>query len=90
MPVLCDQSVMNVRQNAVVSPKLVKVVAAIIVGLSIGALVPPDAILLPVVGPVSGIIVGGIGLVTGALLYLWVPNLVHQSGCGCAGDCGCS
>lgn len=81
---------MNLRRSTFVSPKIVKVVAAIVVGLSIGTLVPPDAVLLPVVGPMSGIVVGGIGLITGTVLYLWVPALVSPSACGCTGDCGCS
>lgn len=60
-----------------------KLVAAIIVGLSIGTLVSPEPVTFPVVGTVSGIIVGAIGLVTGAVLYTQIP------GCGCSGDCGC-
>lgn len=81
---------MNLRRNAVVSPKVVKVVAAIIVGLSVGTLVPPEPVVFPAIGAVSGVAVGGVGLVAGVVLYVWVPTLVSSSECGCAGECGCS
>ncbi len=82
---------MNPSRNRIVNPKIVKVVAAIVVGLSVGTLIPPEPVTLPVVGPASGIAVGGIGLVLGAVLYLWIPKRVSGSGsgCGCSGDCDC-
>ena len=87
---LRDRPVMTLRRKGFVNPRIVKVVAAIVVGLSIGTLVPPEPVVVPVVGTVSGIVVGGVGLVTGTALYLWVPGLVGTSECGCSGDCECS
>lgn len=77
-------------RRAVASPRAVKMVAAVIVGLSVGTLVPPEPVTVPTVGPVSGILVGGIGLVVGGVLYLRGPRVVGSPECGCSGDCGCS
>lgn len=83
---------MAVRQRELVSPRLVKLLAAIVVGLSIGTLVPPEPVMLPYLGSVSAVLVGGTGLLVGAAVYRWVPALVSTSSsdCGCSGDCGCS
>jgi len=83
---------MHIHRRTLLSPKLVKIIAAIIVGLSIGTAVPPEPILLPVVGAVPGLAVGTIGLLAGAALYLRGPTFVGspESDCGCTGDCGCS
>ena len=80
---------MSMRRTAVVSPKAVKVVAAVVVGLSVGTLLPPDPVVLPFVGRVSGLLVGGCGLVAGGVLYLRAPRLVGSSDCDCSGECGC-
>lgn len=81
---------MNSRRRAVVSPKALKVAAAVVVGLSVGTLVSSDPVALPVVGTASGLLVGGVGLLAGGVLYYWVPGLVASPDCGCSGDCGCS
>jgi len=81
---------MSVRQTLPIRPKLVKVVAAIVIGLSIGTLVPPDAVMLPVLGRVSGIVVGAVGLLAGTLLYRRAPDLTGTANCGCSGECGCA
>lgn len=81
---------MHFSRNRLVGPRTVKVVAAVVVGLSVGTLLPPDAVAVPLVGTVSGVVVGGVGLATGAGLYLWVPGLLAGPDCGCSGDCGCS
>jgi hypothetical protein len=80
---------MSEYRNALRSPKLVKMVAAVVVGLSIGTLLPPEPVAVPGVGPVPGLAVGGVGLLAGAVLYLKGPALVG-TGCGCATDCGCA
>ena len=77
---------MHIRQRALLTPKLVKIVAAVIVGLSIGTAVPPEPVLLPVVGPVPSLAVGTIGLLAGASLYLRGPTFIGSS----ESDCGCS
>lgn len=81
---------MNTVQVRAVSPRIIKIVAAIIVGLSVGTALPPDPVNLPFVGTTPGLLVGIFGIITGAVLYLWVPNLVNTSACRCIGDCGCS
>lgn len=80
---------MSTGRVRAVNPKFVKVVAAVVVGLSLGTLVPPDPVTLPGVGTVSGILVGSAGLGSGAILYLWLPRVVGTD-CGCSGDCSCS
>lgn len=81
---------MNLRSSTVASPKTVKVVAAVLVGLGVGTLTSAEPVSLPVVGPTSALAVGGVGLAAGAVLYQWGPNLVGSPDCGCTGDCGCS
>lgn len=81
---------MNLRQSALLGPKVVKIVTAVIVGFSLGTAVPPKSVTPPVVGPVSGIAVGGFGLLVGAVLHLRVPPMVGASDCGCGEECGCS
>lgn len=61
---------MNLRHTGNVNPKLVKVVAAVIMGLSIGTLIPPEPVIVPAIGVVPGLVAGSIGFVTGAVLYL--------------------
>ncbi len=65
-------------------------IAGVVVGLSVGTLVPPEPVSVPAVGTVSGIAVGGLGLVAGAILFLRGPDAIGASDCGCSGDCGCS
>lgn len=59
-------------------------------GLSVGTLVAPEPVSMPAVGTVSGIAVGGLGLVAGAMLFLRGPDAIGASECGCSGECGCS
>lgn len=75
-----------------ISPRLVKLLAAVVVGLSIGTLVPPEPVALPVLGSTPAVAVGGTGLLVGVAVYRWVPGLVNTSSsdCGCGGDCDCS
>lgn len=72
------------------SPRVVKMIGAIVMGLSIGALLPPEPMAVPAVGVVPGVLVGGLGLAGGALLYVQAPKWLRPSGCGCSDDCGCS
>ena len=81
---------MNRIRQAVASAKAVKLVAGVVVGLSVGTLVAPEPVTIPAVGLVSGVAVGGLGLVVGAALYRQGPAVVGASECGCSGDCGCS
>lgn len=81
---------MSVSRETLANPRAVKVVAAVVLGLSLGTLVPPEPVTLPAVGTVPGVAAGGIGLAVGAVLYLWVPGWLGASGCGCDGDCDCS
>lgn len=78
------------RRRTALTPKIVKVAAAVLVGLNVGTLVPPSPVTLPVAGEVSGVLVGATGLATGAALYRFGPGLLGSTDCGCAGDCGCS
>lgn len=81
---------MNIRRRTVFGPKLVKIVAAVLIGLSIGTAIPPSTIYLSGVGSMPSVVVGGIGLVSGVVAYQWGPNILGSSDCGCSGDCGCS
>lgn len=81
---------MNLRSSTVANPRTVKFAAAVVIGLSVGTLAPPEPVALPVVGPTPGLAVGGVGLVAGGALYQWGPTLVGSPDCGCTGDCGCS
>ena len=69
------------RANA---PAVGKLLAAALVGLGVGTLLSPAPVAVPLVGTVPGVAVGGVGLVTGGLLYAQMPS------CGCSGDCDCS
>lgn len=81
---------MRLARGSLLTPRLVKFIAALVVGLSIGTAVPPRPVVLPVAGSVPGLVVGATGLVVGAALYRHGPTLVGQSGCDCSGACGCS
>lgn len=81
---------MNVGRSELASPKLIKVVAAVVVGLGAGALLPPDPVTLPVVGTVPGVVAGAVGVAVGGALYRWGPGVLATPDCGCAGDCDCS
>lgn len=81
---------MNIRQSNLVSPKLVKVLAAVVIGLSVGAVLPPDSAAIEAMGPIPGFLVAGAGVIVGVVLYTKVPSLVGAKSCGCTGDCGCS
>lgn len=81
---------MSVRRSSLASPKLVKFIAALVVGLSVGTMVKLEPVALPVLGSVPGLAVGGVGLLVGAVLYVRGPKLLGASGCGCGADCGCS
>lgn len=65
-------------------PTVGKLLAAVVVGFSVGTLLSPEPLTVPLVGTVPGVAVGGVGLVAGGLLYTQIPS------CGCSGDCGCS
>jgi hypothetical protein len=81
---------MDLKANRIIDPRVVKASAAVIIGLSIGMLVPPDPVSMPSLGPISGLIAGGLGLLIGGLLYYQVPRwMTSRSGCGCGKDCGC-
>jgi hypothetical protein len=81
---------MNIRQSTLVSPKLVKILAAIVIGLSVGAVLPPNPAAIDALGTIPGVLVAGGGMTVGAVLYTTVPKLVGAESCGCTGDCGCS
>ncbi len=79
---------MSVHQSQV-SPRAVKLFAAIIMGLSIGGLLPPDPTLLQSLGTAPGVLVGAMGVVGGGLIYTQVPRQLSSSGCGCGESCDC-
>lgn len=81
---------MNVSEQTIVSPKVVKFVAAVVIGLSVGTMLSPEPMALPAVGQVPSVAVGAIGLVLGSLLFSEVPRHLQSTGCGCGDDCGCS
>jgi hypothetical protein len=81
---------MSLRSTTRLTPRRVKVLAAILIGLSIGTLLPPEPVLVPVIGIVPGLLLGGSGLLLGAVLYVRAPTWVTASACECSGDCGCS
>lgn len=62
--------------------------AAVVVGLGLGTLVPPDPVSVPLVGRVPGVVAGGVGLVTGGGAFALLKRS-SGSGCGCSGDCEC-
>lgn len=75
---------MNAREVVPDLQWLGKLIAGLVLGLSLGTLVQPDPMTVPAVGAVPSAVVGGLGLVVGAVLYTQIP-----SGCDCGGDCGC-
>lgn len=80
---------MRIRRTATVSPRAVKLAAAVVIGLSLGGLVPPNPSLLQWLGPVTGAIAGGLGAGLGVLVYTRVPRRLAAVDCGCGDDCGC-
>lgn len=71
-----------------VSPRLLKqLFLGLVLGASASTLISQEAVTLPVVGSVSGVLVGAVGLAVGGLLYY---RLRRSSDCGCSGGCGCS
>lgn len=81
---------MNVRKNGLVSPKLIKVLAAVVIGLSVGAVLPPNPAAIDAIGTIPGVLVSGAGVIGGAIIYVKAPDLVGAKSCGCTGECGCS
>lgn len=77
---------MNVARHTLDRSKVVKFLAAVVMGFSVGSVLSPDQVALPVVGATSSVAVGGVGLVVGALLYARAPG---NSTCGCSADCDC-
>ncbi|MFB6068914.1 MAG: hypothetical protein ABEJ90_03205 [Halobacterium sp.] len=65
-----------------------KFAAAVVAGLGVGTLVPPDPVGLPGIGSVSGLLFGSAGLAAGAVLYSQASRLAPAD-CGCGGDCDC-
>jgi len=60
-------------------------VAAVFLGLSVGALVSPDPMSVPGVDSVPGVAVAAVGGALGVLLYRYAPS----ADCGCGDDCSC-
>jgi len=60
----------------------VMLLLGVLTGASI-ALLGNDAVAVPVLGSVPGLLVGGVGLAVAAVVYRRTG-----SGCGCDGDCG--
>lgn len=63
-----------------------KFLAAALVGIGIGTMVPPEPMAVPGLGSISSLLVGGAGVVAGTGLYTRIPS---SSECGCSGDCTC-
>lgn len=59
-----------------------RVLAALVLGVAVGAAVAADAFVLPVVGSVPGLVVAALGVAAAALFR-------RGDGCGCSGDCDC-
>lgn len=81
---------MNIRQSNLVSAKLVKILAAVVIGLSIGAVLPPNPAAINAIGTIPGILFASAGVLVGAVMYFKVPSFVGAKSCGCTGECGCS
>lgn len=81
---------MDVRSHELISPKLVKVLAAVVIGLSIGAVLPPNPFAIDAFGLLPGISLAGAGAAIGTVMYTRLPAVLAPKGCGCAGDCGCA
>ena len=71
--------------DSVSVPWVGKFLAAVVVGLGIGTLVPPEPVSVPAVGTVSGLLVGSGAIAVGGGLYLWIRR--STGGCGCGGSC---
>lgn len=80
---------MRVRHPTTVSPRAVKLAAAVVIGLSLGGVVPPNPSLLEWLGPVPGVFAGALGAGLGAIVYTQVPRRLTATECGCVDDCGC-
>ncbi|PSQ25403.1 hypothetical protein BRD03_14350 [Halobacteriales archaeon QS_9_68_17] len=55
---------------------------AVVVGFSVGTLLSPEPLTVPLVGTVPGVVAVAAGLAGGGLLYARMP------GRGCSRDCG--
>lgn len=81
---------MNVYLSELINPKYVKIVAAIVIGLSVGSILPPDPAAFDILGVLPGTFVAGTGVIIGAIMYTKLPEIVSSKSCGCTGDCGCA
>ena len=81
---------MNIRQSNLVNPKLVKILAAVVIGLSVGAVVPPNPAAINAIGTIPGVLLAGTGVIVGAVIYVKVPDLAGAKSCGCTDECSCS
>ncbi len=81
---------MNVRQSNLVTPKLVRILAAMVIGFSIGAVLPPDPAAINALGTLPGVLLAGIGVAVGAVMYVRCPGFLGAKRCGCTGACSCS
>jgi hypothetical protein len=64
------------------SPTIGKFLAAVVVGFSVGTLLSPEPLAVPLVGTVPGVVAVAVGLAGGGPLYARMP------GCSCSGGCG--
>jgi hypothetical protein len=76
----------SLRQRGFGPWRTVKLLAAVVVGFSVGTLLSFDPVTLPFLGTTSGLLVGGVGLVVGGGLFLRARK---SAGCDCSGDCRC-
>ena len=76
----------SLRQRGFGPWRIVKLLAAVVVGFSVGTLLSFEPVTLPLLGTTSGLLVGGVGLVAGGGLFL---RARQSASCGCSGNCGC-
>ncbi len=81
---------MSLNQQTIASPKVVKMVAAVVLGLGIGTIIGAEPVTIPGIGAVSGLLAGGLAVLVGGALYVKGPNHVQSEDCGCGDDCGCA
>ncbi|WP_232703565.1 hypothetical protein [Halobacterium wangiae] len=81
---------MNIRQSNLITPKLVRILAAVVIGFSIGAVLPPDPAAINALGTLPGVLLAGTGVIVGVVMYVKVPGLLGAKSCGCTGECACA
>lgn len=65
------------------------ILAAVLIGLGVGSMIPPNPVSIPAVGSVSAFVVGPVAVGLGVGTYLGLRRQGAKRSCGCVGSCSC-